>query len=210
MSTENSKKKRRFSRFDRIKIIEYACIALVILLFIGLSVYYANKKGQSDRAEPTAELSPSPVPTKDPSIRGMNVLEAIDTSDFKVNVYPDHYDIVYPDETKFCMRMDSDDRGIRELYLETLLCADPEDDTLTAEMIRDENRRTVAALQDLLDRILPVFHRTVSDSNTIVKSAQKVVKDGVTYTKHLGTYSVSISSDPEAAPQSVVIRLIRD
>ena len=216
MSTEKSKKKKRLARFDRIKIIEYGCIALVILLFLGLALFYGTKKKtpQDDPAQDeTAEASTAtPVPTKDPSIRGMNVLDALCEAGFTVTYAPDHYAVVSPGGTSFVLKMTPgrNGDGIGELSLETFLCPDPEDDTLTAEMIREENRATLAALHDLLDALLPVFHRTVADSNTILKECQKVVKDGKEYTKHIGTFSVVVTSDTNAVPQTVLIRLVVD
>ena len=208
MSTERSKKKRRFAGFERIKIIEYGCIALVILLFLGLAIYYGNKP-RSNRDSVESDL-PSPVPTEDASIRGMNVLNALEKNGFSVTYRSDSYDVVSPKGIPFTLRMLSDDRGIRELSATTLLCADPKEDTLTAQTLRAENRATVEAIRALFDCIMPVFHRTISDSDTITKQCQNVVKDGSAYSKHFGNYSVRIISDPDETPQSVTVFLIRD
>ncbi len=208
MSTDRSKKKRRFVGFERIKIIEYGCIALVILLFLGLAIYYGNKP-RSNRNSAESDL-PSPVPTEDTSIRGMNVLNALEKNGFSVAYRSDAYDIMSPDGIAFTLRMQSDDRGIKELSVATLLCADPKEDSLTAQTLRAENRASVAAIRALFDCIMPVFHRTISDSDTITKQCQNVVKDGSAYSKHFGDYSVRIISDPEETPQSVTVYLIRD
>ena len=208
MSTNRSKKKRRFAGFERIKLIEYACIALVVLLFLGLAIYYGNKP-RSNRDSVESDL-PSPVPTEDTSIRGMNVLNALEKSGFSVTHRTDSYDVISPEGIAFTLRMQSDDRGIRELSVATLLCADPKEDTLTAQTLRAENRASVAAIRALFDSIMPVFHRTISDSDTITKQCQNVVKDGSSYSKHFGDYSIRIISDPAETPQSVTVYLIRD
>ena len=204
---DKKKKKTAFRRVERIKIIEYGCIGLVILLFLGLALLYGGKRS-GDSADPNA--SPSPVPTADTSIRGMNVLDALTAASFTVDYRQDRYDVVSPDGVAFDMRMQSDDKGIVSLSFETLLCADPEDGTETSNLIRSENKRSVHALQTLFDAIMPVFHRTIADSDTITKQCQKVVQSGEPYTKHLGSFSVRITSDPDADLQTVTIQLIRD
>lgn len=208
MSTDRTKKKRGFPRVDRIKIIEYVCIGLVILLFLGLAIFYGEKK--TDRAATDAEASPSPVPTDDPSIRGMNILDALDRAGFETVYHTDRYDVKLPDGVAFDMRMESDDKGLVRLSFETLLCADLDDGTETANVIREKNRQTVAALRALLDSVMPVFRRTIADSDTIVKQCRKVAETGEPYSKHFGKYSVRISSDPSVVPQTVMILFVRD
>ncbi len=208
MSTDRTKKKRGFPRVDRIKIIEYVCIGLVILLFLGLAIFYGGKK--TGRAATDAEASPSPVPTDDPSIRGMNILDALDRAGFETVYHTDRYDVKSPDGVAFDMRMESDDKGLVRLSFETLLCADLDDGTETANVIREKNRQTVAALRALLDSVMPVFRRTIADSDTIVKQCRKVAETGEPYSKHFGKYSVRISSDPSVVPQTVMILFVRD
>ncbi len=211
MSTDRSKKKRRFSRIERIKIIEYGLIALVVLVFIGLAILYGTKDSRQDPNETTAVPTATPVPTEDPSIRGMNVLDALVEAGFSVDYLEDtRYDVRSSDGVAFTMRMVSDDRGVKTLSFETILCPDSEEDTEFARVLNAENRRTVYALRSLFDCVLPVFRRPAADSDTIVKQCQKVVKSFEPYAKHLTRYSVRITSDPDAIPQTVLITLIRD
>ena len=50
MSTDRKKKKKRiYSQIEWIKIIEYVCIGLVVLLFVGLAIYYGKGKLQKLR-----------------------------------------------------------------------------------------------------------------------------------------------------------------
>ena len=65
-------------------------------------------------------------------------------------------------------------------------------------------------MRDLLDLIMPVLRRNVSDSDTIVKRCTEVVKSGEPYSKHMGQFTVRIHSDPDEIPQTVVIEWIRD
>ena len=208
MSTDRAKKKRGVPRIDRVKIIEYVCIGLVVLLFLGLAIFYGRNHDETDPA--AAEVTPSPVPTDDPSIRGKNVLDAIDGSSFTLTYRQDHYEIASDDGTAFEMHMLSDDSGITRLSLETLLCADPEAENEIAESLIAENKRTLRAMQDLLDLIMPVLKRTVSDSDVIVGQCKKVVKTGEPYSKHIGRFTVRVHSDPDAIPQTVLIEFIRD
>ena len=208
MSIDRSKKKRVVPRIDRIKIIEYACIGLVILLFLGLAIFYG--KGQCGSDPVTVEAAPSPVPTDDPSIRGKNVLDAIEDSSFSLRYQQDHYDIESEGGTAFEMRMLSDDRGITRLSFETLLCADPEKENEVSASLIEDNKQTLRAMQNLLDLIMPVLNRTVSDSDVIVGQCRKVVKTGESYSKHIGQFTVRIQSEPEAIPQTVLIEFIRD
>ena len=208
MSTDRRKKKRSVPRFERIKIIEYGCIGLVILLFVGLAILYGSKNRTADEAN--ADASPSSVPTPDETIRGKNVLDALDAAGFAVNYSDGSYEVISPDGVPFTMRMESDDKGIRELSFETLLCSDPEDETETARLLRKENQRTANEMRKLFDCVMPVFHRSVYDSDTIVKQSQKVVESGDVYSKHFNRYTVRIMSDPEEIPQAVTVFLIRD
>ena len=204
----SKKKKSVFRRIERIKIIEYGCIGLVILLFLGLAIVYGGQRSADRSAE--ADASPSPVPTADTSIRGMNVLNALTAASFEVTYQQEHYDVCSPDGVAFEMQMQSDDKGIVALSFETLLYADPEDGTETSSLIATENKQTVNALRTLLDAIMPVFHRTITDSDTITAQCQKVVRSGEPYSKHFGTYSIRITSDPDADLQTVKIQFIRD
>jgi hypothetical protein len=210
MSTDRSKKKRRFPRIERIKIIEYGLIALVVLVFIGLAILYGTRDPKQD-ADETAVPTATPVPTEDPSIRGMNVLDALAEAGFSITYLEDaRYDVRSSDGVFFEMRMVSDDRGVKTLSFETILCPDTEEDTDYARILQEENSRTLAALQRLFDSVLPVFRRPAADSDTIVKQCRKVVNSLEPYAKHLTRYSVRITSDPETVPQTVLITLIRD
>ena len=210
MSTDRAKakKKRGIPRVDRVKIIEYVCIGLVILLFLGLAIFYGNKDRGADPVD--VDTSPSPVPTADPSIRGKNILDAIEGSSFSLTYRQDHYDIVSENGTVIEMRMLSDDSGIIRLSFATELCADPEEENEIAESLKAKNKQTAQALQDLFDLIMPVLRRTVSDSNVIVNQCKKVVKSGEAYAKHIGHFTVRVITDPEAIPQTVTVEFIRD
>lgn len=209
MSTERKqKKKRSVPCFERIKLIEYGCIGLVIVLFLILAIVYGT--GKNTNGKPLADASPSPVPTADPSIRGKAILDALDDAGFSVSYQDGQYAVVSPDGIAFQMQMESDDKGILALSFETPLCPDPEENTETARLLRAENRRTVNEMRELFDCVMPVFHRSVYDSETIIKQSQKVAENGDAYAKHFGHYSVRILSDPEAVPQTVTISLIRD
>lgn len=208
MLTDRTKKKRGVPRIDRVKIIEYVCIGLVVLLFLGLAIFYGRNHGETDPVE--IEATPSPVPTDDPSIRGKNVLDAIEGSAFTLTYRQDHYDLVSEDGTAIEMRMQSDDNGITRLSFETLLCADPEEESVISGSLIAENKRSLHAIRELLDLIMPVLKRTVSDSDVIVSQCKKVVQSGETYSKHIGQFTVRVQSDPEAIPQTVLIEFIRD
>ena len=106
--------------------------------------------------------------------------------------------------------MQSDDNGILSLSFETLLCPDPKGDTATEQSLRDENAKTLEAIRTVFDAVMPVFGRSVADSETIVKQCRKVVETGEPYAKRLGDYSVRIRSDIDALPQAVVVTLLRD
>ena len=208
MSTDKRKKKRRFPRVERIKIIEYGLIALVVLAFIGLAVYYGTKGKGSRNSEAIPTVSSAP--TADTSIRGMNVLNALERGGFAVSYRDGAYAVTSPDGVGFDMRMQSDDKGILTLSFETILCADIDDDTELARILNAKNRSTADALQNLFDCIMPVFRRPAADVDTIVKQCRKVVLSGETYAKHLTRYSLRIESDPDADLQTVKVSLIRD
>lgn len=208
MSTDKRKKKPRIPRVERIKIIEYGCIGLVIALFLGLAIFYGGKARIADI--PEAEAVSSPVPTDDRSIRGKKILDAIEVSSFRLSYQQDHYDLVSQNNILIEMRMQSDDTGLQRLSFETPLCADPDDEGTIADTVKEQNRNTVEALRDLLDLIMPVLRRNVSDSDTIVKRCTEVVKSGEPYSKHMGQFTVRIHSDPDEIPQTVVIEWIRD
>jgi hypothetical protein len=185
-------------------------IGLVILLFLGLAIRYGTAKSAVDDAAPDPTVSP--VPTEDTSIRGMNVFRALEAAGFTVESSENEYTVTSGDGIVFSMTMLSDDNGILSLTLETPLCPDPEEEGTVYDALRTENRRTVGAIRTLFDAVMPVFHRSVSDSETIVKQCQKVVKSGETYAKNLSEYAVRISasSDSETTPKTVVIELIRN
>lgn len=210
MSTDRKRKKKRaILRVERFKIIEYVCIALVILLFLGLAIFYGS--GRSLRKpETTAEPTVSPVPTDDPSIRGMNVFSALDDAGFAVAASEGDYTLTAPNGVVFSMRMQSDDKGIVSLSFETPFCADPKEEGAFYDALRAENERTTDALRELFDCVMPVFHRPISDSETIVKQCATVVAKNSSYSKHLGHYSVRILTEPDAVPQTVSVTLIRD
>lgn len=232
MSTEKTKKKkRRFRKFEWIRIVEYGLIALVVLAFIGLAIFYGTRRkaldGEGENAgvdvTPSASETPlpsatplptaTPEPTADPSIRGMNVLDALERAGFTVVYTPSQYNVTAPNQTAFTMHMYSDNRGIRSLDVETPLCPDPEGDSVTARMLREENERTVTALRELFDCLMRVFDRTVADSDTIVSQCLKVVQSGSRYSKHLGHLTVRIDtvfSGPGNSVQSVTVQLERD
>lgn len=210
MSTDKKKKKRSLPRIDRIKIIEYVSIGLVILLFLGLALFYGRQKTGPASAASEPEVTASPVPTNDPSIRGKNVLDAIDGSSFTLTYQQDRYDLLSDDGVSIEMHMQSDDDGLSRLSVVTKLCADPEDDSEISRALKAENKRSIAALRDLLDLIMPVLRRTVSDSDTIVKQCMKTVASGESYSKHIGRFTVRIQSDPEEIPQTVAIEFIAD
>ena len=210
MSTDRrSKKKRAIRRVERFKIIEYVLIGLVILLFLGLSIYYGSGRsltGSKNTPEPTV----SPAPTEDSSIRGMRVFAALEDAGFSVVAKDGDYTVTSSDGVVFSMRMQSDDAGIVTLSFETPYCSDPKEEGALYDALREENRRTSEALRDLFDCIMPVFHRSIYDSETIVKQCAKVVSKGESYSKHFGDYSVRILSDPDAVPQTVAVTFIRD
>lgn len=206
MSTD--RKKRNVPHIVNTKILEYGAIGLVILLFLGLAILYGLKKPKQGADE--ADAASTPVPTADSSIRGKNVLDAIEDSSFSLTYRQDHYDLTSANGSAMELRMQSDDRGLRELSVVTLLCPDPEGDSEIERLLRSENTKTTEALRELFDRIMPVLRRTAADSDIIVKQCSKVVKTGEVYSKHMGQFTVRIQSDPEAIPQSVTITFIRD
>ena len=57
---------------------------------------------------------------------------------------------------------------------------------------------------------MPVFHRPISDSETVVKQCANVAAKNTSYSKHLGNYSLRILTDADAIPQTVSVALIRD
>lgn len=206
MSTD--RKKHSVPHIVNTKILEYGAIGLVILLFLGLAILYGVKKPKQGADE--AETASTPVPTADSSIRGKNILDAIEDSAFTLTYRQDHYDLTYANGSAMELRMRSDDAGLRELSVTALLCPDPEGDSEIERLLRSENAQTTAALRELFDRIMPVLRRTAADSDTIVKQCTKVVKTGEVFSKHMGQFTVRIQSDPEAIPQSVTITLLRD
>ena len=205
MSTEKrGKKKRSFLTVERIRIIEYVCIGLVVLLFAVLAIRYGTRSGGE------AEPSPSSAPTEDASIRGKNVLDALERGGYAVVPVQDGYDVTAPNGTVWRMEMTHDGSGLVTLSLETELCPDPDGDTDTDALLREKNRKTVESMRDLFDRIMPVFHKTVADSDTIVRQSKKVVSGGESYSRNSGGYTVRIGSDPDAAVQTVTVSIIRN
>lgn len=209
MSTERKKKRKlSFLYSERFKIIEYVCIVLVVLLFLGLAIAH-GMKNPSDKTL-SEETTPSPVPTADPSVRGMNALNALEQAGVAVVLEDGVYGLTASNGVSLTMRMQSDDAGIRTLSIEALLCPDPTDEGAVSDALRAQNEQTVSALREVLDALLPVFHRSVSDSETIVKQCRTVVEKGTSYAKQLGNYSVRVLSDPESLPQSVTVTFTRD
>lgn len=209
MSTDRkTKRKRPAVRLERIKIIEYVSIGLVILLFLGMAICYGNRKSRNDTAEAAPTVSPEP--TDDPSVRGMHVFSALEKAGFFVEKADDGYTVTADNGVVFQLHMKSDDKGIVQLSVETPFCPDPEEEGAVFDALREENRKTEQAIRDLFDAVMPVFHRPISDSETVVKQSAKVVGKGETYAKHLGQYSLRILSDTESVPQTVCISLIRD
>lgn len=203
MSTEkNGKKKRRGLTVERVRIIEYVCIGLVVLLFTVLAIRYGTKD------VPEAEKNGEPTP--DTLIRGEHVWDALYRGGFTDAQDGSGFLLTAPSGTVFRLSMKNDADGILELTIETELCADPGDDSETSERLREKNRQTLDSLRSLFDRILPVFHRTVADSDMIVRQCGNVVSGGEPYSKKLGEYTVRITSDPDAARQTVVVTLTRN
>ena len=212
MSTDPKKRKRRFPRIERIKIVEYGLIAFVVLAFIGLAIYYGSRRTGSETSEAAARTV-SPKPTDDRSVRGMHVFSALSDAGFTAATREAGlYDVVSEDGVSFEMRMIPDDKSILTLSFETILSPDLEENTETARVLNAQNKRTLDAIRRLFDCVMPVFHRNAADSETIVKQCQKVVKSGETYAKNLSEYTVRISasSDSETTPKTVVIELIRN
>ena len=207
MSTDR-KKKRRFSFLytERFKLLEFGLIGLLVLLFTAGALYFGLKGEDAPAAEPT----PTPEPTADTSIRGMNVLAALEAAGVSVVLNDDGYTLTSPNEVPLSMRMESDEQGIVSLSFETLFCPDPSGDSAVADALRAENVKTEAALRTVFDAVLPVFRRSIADSETLVKQCKTVVSKGTPYAKDLGRYSVRIVSDLAALPQSVTVTLTRD
>lgn len=208
MSTEQKKKSkytRGYLRMERIRIIEFACIGLVILLFLGLAIWYGTKpRDEAPEAEPT------PAPTEDTAIRGRYVFDALENAGFALTPNADGYDVLSPNGTALSLRIVSDDKGILTLSVQGDLCADPEDDSAISTALRELNAQTLDALRALFDAVLPVFHRTAKDSDTIVTTCRKAA-DGQTpgYAK-LGDYTLSVVPDAEAVPATVLVTLSRN
>ena len=210
MSTDQKRKKKRaIVRVERFRIIEYACVVLLVIVFCAMAIFYGSGRSLKWK-NGDAEATVSPVPTDDPTIRGMNVFSALEENGFAVTSESGSYTVTASNGVVFAMRMQSDDKGILTLSFETPYCPDPEEEGAVYEALREENRRTTDALRDLFDCIMPVFHRPISDSETVVQQCAKVAEKGSSYAKHLGTYSVRILSDPDAIPQTVSITLQRD
>lgn len=203
------KKKSSFLYAERFKILEYGVIGLLVLLFGAGALTYALKEKRA-ASEPEIAATPSPAPTADPSIRGMNVLNALEDAGASVELTDESYRLTAPNGVLLTMWMDSDESGIRTLEFTTLLCPDPTDNSAVAEALREENARTVEALRTVFDAVMPVFRRSTADGETIVKQCQTVVLKGTPYAKKLGSYSVRILSEPDPPPQSVTVTLKRD
>lgn len=211
MTSTDRKSKRKHApipRADRVKILEYGLIVLVVLLFLAASLFY-GLSCSAKKTDPDAEATASPEPTEDPSIRGMRVLNALEDAGVSVELIDGNYRLTAKNVC-ITMRMESDDDGIRSLSFEALLCPDPSGDTATEQTLRDSNAETVEALRTVFDAVMPVFGRSAADSETIVRQCRKVVESGEPYAKRLGDYSVRILSDIDALAQSVTVTLIRD
>lgn len=210
-STDRKSKRKRapVSHVDRVKIFEYGLIVLVVLLFLAASLFY-GLSCSAGKADPNVEATASPEPTEDPSIRGMRILNALEDAGVSVALLDGDYRLTLPGDVLITMQMQSDDGGVRSLTFETLLCPDPNGDTATEQLLRDENAETVDALRTVFDAVMPVFRRSAADSETIVKQCRKVVETGEPYAKRLGDYSVRVLSDADAVPQTVCIAITRD
>ena len=205
-SDRKTKKKRSFLYTERFKILEYGLIGLLVLLFGAGALFY----GLRGKDAPQDAATPSPEPTADVSIRGMNVLNALEAANVSVYLSDGGYLLTAPNGVTLTMRMESDDAGIRILSFETPLCPDPEGEGAIETALRAENENTVDALRTVFDAVMPVFRRSVADSETIVRQCRTVVAKGVPYAKKLGGYSVRVLSDTDALPQSVTVTLNRD
>ena len=209
MSNKRSRKKKpSFLYAERFKVLEYGLIGLLVLAFGAGALVYALKGRAATVSD--GSLTPSPEPTADLSVRGMNVLNALEDAAIKVTRTDDGYTLTAPNGVSFSMQMESDDSGIRTLEIATQLCPDPTDDSAVSELLRGENARTVEALRTVFDAVMPVFHRSTADSETIVRQCQTVVLKGTPYAKKLGDYSVRILSDTDAIPQTATVSLARD
>ncbi len=207
MSTEKKKSKhtRGYLRLERVRIIEFACIGLVILLFLGLAVFYGTRPGKE---EPEAEQTP--LPTEDPHDRGRYVFSALEEAGFVLTANADGYDVQAPNGTALTLRLVGNDDGILTLSVEGPLCAQSDDDSAVAQALRAMDTQTLDALRELFDAVLPVFHRTIKDSDTIVRQCRKVADSGTPYYAAFGKYTLSVESDPDAIPQTVLITLTRN
>lgn len=209
MSTDRKpgKKAKRFIQAERMKIVEYGLIGLIVLLFVFLAVHYGkNRQDPGETVEPTVLASPTP----DVSIRGMNLLNALEGAGFTVERTDGAYHVTAANDIPIEMHMESDGDGIVSLSFETPLCPDPEGEASVYQALREKNRETVDALRALFDAVMPVFHRTVTDSETIVKQCQTVVEKNQSYAKQLGTYSVRILPNADVIPETVCVTLDRN
>lgn len=210
MSTDRKRKtKHSFLYAERFRILEYGLIGALVLLFAAGAVLYGLK---SREAEPVSDApaSPTPVPTADPSIRGMNVLAALEDANVTVALDGDDYALTAPNGVPLTMTMGSDDDGVRTLSIETYLSPEPDGESTVAQELRKQNAQTIEALRAVFDAVMPVFHRSIADSETIVKQCRSVVEKGESYAKRFGSYSARILSDIDHHPQSVVVTLVRD
>ena len=209
MSTDKkgkSKTKHPLLPFERLKIIEFVAIGLMMLVFIALSVYYGCRGGEP---EPVEE-APTPAPTADAAIRARNAFDALENAGYVLSPAGDSYDVTTPEGVSVRLRIVSDDAGIAALSVTAPLYADPGVDTPVTRALREQDDATLSAVRNLFDRILPVFHRDRKDSDTIAAQSRKVADSGTTYSARFDEYTLRIESDLTEVPQTVVIRLIRN
>ena len=209
MSTDGKAKKKakRFLQAERMKIVEYVLIGLIVLLFVYLALHYGKKPQSSDAF---VEASALASPTPDMSVRGMHILTALDDAGFSVERTDGVYHLTAANDVPIEMSMDSDSRGIVSLSFLTPLCPDPEGEAAVHEALRQKNRESVEALRALFDAVMPVFHGTVADSETIVKQCQSVVEKNESYAKEFGTYSVRILAHTDVLPETVGVTFDRN
>lgn len=208
MSTEQTRKahkKRGILRPDRVKIIEYAAIGLLILLFLGLAIFSGTRKHAEE-----AEATPTPSPTADTAIRGRAVFSALKDAGCTPTPNGDGYDVLTPSGATLTLSIESDDAGVRTLTVGTHLTKEPEADSSVAQALAEMDQQNLDALHTLFDAVLPVFHRDLKDSDTIVKECRKTANSGTPYSAKLGDFTLRIETDTSAVPQTVTIMLIRN
>jgi hypothetical protein len=187
------------------KIIEYAAIGLLILLFLGLAIFYGTRKHEEEAAE-----VPTPSPTADSAVRGRAVFSALENAGCTLTPNSDGYDVHTPSGTVLTLSVTSDDAGVRSLTVGTYLTIEPEDDSSVAQALAEMDRQSLDAVHLLFDAVLPVFHRDLSGSDTIVTQCRKTANSGTPYSAKFGDYTLRIETDLSAVPQTVTVTLVRN